>query len=215
MFPVFSGHEGGTSAISLEIVDGGTMEGISISNIQVDGTEAPLFIRLANRARTYKEGVTIDHLGDLGNISISNIRIKNAGKTACSITGQPGHLVHDIRLSDIVIEHAGGVVRDSINSIVEDKPKDYPEATMFGTLPANGFYIHHAKDITFSGLAVKTEVPDMRPVLFLDDVHEAEFNNMKIQSSEGTETNIWLKNCHGIVVKKFGDKRSIVLFHKV
>lgn len=199
--PGFFGHEGGISAISLEIVDGGTMAGISISNIQVDGTESPIFVRLANRARTYQEGVTIDHVGNLGDISISNIRVKNAGKTACSITGQPGHLVHDIRLSDIVIDHGGGVVQDSINSIVDDKPKDYPEATMFGTLPANGFYIRHAKDITISGLTVKTEEPDMRPVLFLDDVQSAEFNSLLIQSSKGTEANINLKNSSGIVIK--------------
>ena len=199
--PGFFGHEGGTSAISLEIVDGGTMEGISISNIQIDGTEAPLFIRLANRARTYKEGVTIDHVGNSGNISISNIRVKNAGKTGCSITGQPGYPVHDIHFNNIVIEQQGGAILDSINPIVEDKPKEYPEATMFGVLPANGFYIHHAKNITFSGLMVKTKEPDLRPVLFLDDVEQAEFDNLQVQSSEGTETNICLKDAHDIIIK--------------
>ena len=199
--PGFFGHEGGTSGISLEIVDGGTMEGISISNIQIDGTEASLFVRLGNRARTYKEGVVIDHVGNLGNISISNIRVKNAGKTGCSITGQPGYPVHDILLSNIVIEHAGGGTLEDISQVIDDKPKEYPEATMFGTLPAHGFYIRHANNITFNGFQVKTTDDDLRPVIYLDDVNQANFSNLQIQSSEGTESNIWMKSSHNIVVR--------------
>ena len=40
----------GTSAISLEIVDGGVLENVHVSNILVEGTESPIFIRLGNRA---------------------------------------------------------------------------------------------------------------------------------------------------------------------
>jgi polygalacturonase len=80
--PPFFGREGGISAIALEIVDGGTMENISVSNILIDGTESPIFIRLGNRARTYREGVVINKVGTITAVSISNIRIKNAGKTA-------------------------------------------------------------------------------------------------------------------------------------
>ena len=49
----------GTSAISLEIVDGGIMENVHVSDIVVDGTESPIFIRLGNRARGYAEGVPV------------------------------------------------------------------------------------------------------------------------------------------------------------
>ena len=46
----------GISGISLEMVDGGILRGVNISNVQIDGTKSPLFIRLANRARPYSEG---------------------------------------------------------------------------------------------------------------------------------------------------------------
>ncbi len=40
------GRPAGISGIALEVVDGGTMENISISNMVIEGPEVPLFIRL-------------------------------------------------------------------------------------------------------------------------------------------------------------------------
>ena len=145
--PTFYGRITGSSAISLEIVDGGTMEGISISNIQVEGTEAPIFIRLGNRARPYQKDLLVDRVGKIDGVSISHVRVKTEGKTACSITGQPNFPVHNIRLDDIVVESAGGGTIDDFEAPVAYKPKDYPEATMFGVLPAYGFYLRHAGNI--------------------------------------------------------------------
>lgn len=200
--PTFFGHTGGTGGIALEIVDGGTMEGISISNIQIDGTESPIFIRLANRARPYKKDMIIDHVGSLSDVNISQVQIKNSGKTGCSITGLPEHPVKNIRLSNIVIEQAGGMPKDSINHAVEEKPKDYPEATMFGTLPAYGFYIRHASGVTLDGIQFAVKEADQRPAIHLDDVQQSVLSNMQIQSSKGTEANILLNVCQDIVIKE-------------
>ena len=200
--PTFFGEKTGTSGIALEIVDGGTMEGISINNIQIDGTESPIFIRLANRARAYQKEMIIDHVGTLGDINISNIRVKNSGQTGCSITGQPGFPVKNIRLTNIVIEQAGGIISDSINWNIEEKPKAYPDGTMFGTLPAYGFFIRHANNITFEGIQLTTKGADMRPALYLDDVEQGKFSDMQIRSYEGTETNFLLKESNGIIIKE-------------
>jgi polygalacturonase len=176
--PAFFGRERGTSAIALEIVDGGTMENISVSDIIVDGTESPIFIRLGNRARPYRKDLTVDNIGTLHSVSLSNIRIKNAGKTGCSITGLPGYPVHHIRLSNIVLEQAGGVTAEDMNSVIEEKPAEYPEATMFGTLPAYGFYIRHAENIMFDGIEMTTVEEDVRPALILEDVEKSTFNKI-------------------------------------
>ena len=52
----FFGQWIGSSAISLEIVDGGVLENVSISDFTVEGTESPIFIRLGNRGRGYWAG---------------------------------------------------------------------------------------------------------------------------------------------------------------
>lgn len=93
----FFGQWIGTSAISLEIVDGGTMENVNVSDFTIEGTESPIFIRLGNRGRGYKlrseqkalsgngnddtiaELIPIDHVGQIESIRINNIQVHNAG----------------------------------------------------------------------------------------------------------------------------------------
>ena len=51
----YFGYPGGIGhgAIVLEIVDGGVMSNIDIGDVTIRGTESPIFIRLADRARPY------------------------------------------------------------------------------------------------------------------------------------------------------------------
>ena len=181
----FFGQWIGTSAISLEIVDGGTMENVSVSDFTIEGTESPIFIRLGNRGRGYKlrseqkmlsgkgnddtiaELIPIDHVGCIDGIRIDNIQVRNAGATGCSITGLPGHPVRNVWLSNITIRHKGGVKTEDLklinDTIVYEKEKEYPEATMWGNLPAKGFFVRHARNIHFNNIDIKTEEPDIRP----------------------------------------------------
>jgi polygalacturonase len=197
--PVFFGREKGISALALEIVDGGTLEGVSVSNLVIDGTESPIFIRLANRARTYKQGVVINNIGQLHGVNINNIRIRNAGITGCSITGLPEHPVDDVRISNFVYEQSGGGSISDVANTVEEKEKEYPEATMFGTLPACGFYIRHATNINFDGAQLSTVIPDARPTFLLDDVQGATFRGVQLPGNK--QATISKKDCRNIVVK--------------
>ena len=151
----------GTSAISLEIVDGGVLENVHVSDIVAEGTESPIFIRLGNRARGYAEGVPVEKVGRIHGVHLSNITVNNAGRTGCSITGLPGHPVEDIWLSDITIHQQGGCQQIDIPS--DEKEKDYPEATMWGPLPAKGFFVRHARHVTFRNIEITTTLPDGRP----------------------------------------------------
>ena len=170
----FFGQWIGSSAISLEIVDGGRMENVSVSNVSVEGTEAPIFIRLGNRARGYLLGgkdfdslIPIDHVGTIDGIRLDNIQIRHAGSMGCSISGLPGHPVENVSLSRISIHHKGGVSASDLpkieESIKDEKDKDYPESTMWGNLPAKGFFVRHARNIQFSDVSVQTEEADVRP----------------------------------------------------
>jgi polygalacturonase len=193
----FYGRTGGSSAVSLEIVDGGVMENIQVSDILVEGTEAPIFVRLGNRARSYKEGLKIENTGAIKGLTISNIRILNAGKTGCSITGQPNFMVEDITLSDIIFEQSGGGTATDCISAPAELAAEYPEATMFGTLPACGFYIRHAKNLTFTNIKTQTLTPDLRPAFVLEDVENMQFINLT-----GKTNVIQRENCKDIIVKQ-------------
>ena len=157
----YFGRPRGISAISVEMVDGGVLENVSISDVMVEGTESPIFVRLANRARGYYEGQRIDSVGSLRDVYISNVRVRGAGPTGCSVTGLPDHPVQNVKLSDITIEHAGGC--REVPPTPDEKPAEYPEATMWGLLPAKGFFIRHARGVELDNVTVRTTAPDARP----------------------------------------------------
>ena len=163
----FFGNERGTSVISLEVVDGGVLENVQVSNIVAEGTEAPIFVRLGNRARGYYEGQHIDQVGTLRNVTISDVTVSNAGSTGCSITGLPDHCVEDITLRNIRIEHRGGGKQTPVPT--DEKEKEYPEATMWGPLPAHGFFVRHARGVVFQNVVVKPLQPDDRPEYVKED----------------------------------------------
>lgn len=165
----FFGYPGGIghSAISLEIVDGGIMRNVDISDITIRGTESPIFIRLANRARPYSKEHPVEGVGSISGVVLHDILIDGAGPTGSSITGVEGHPVSDILLHDITIRHAGG---QSVTPRPDDeKIADYPESTMWGILPAQGFWLNHTKDITFRNVRVIASDADSRPVYITDD----------------------------------------------
>ena len=170
----FFGQWIGSSAISLEIVDGGVLENVSVSNITVEGTESPIFVRLGNRGRGYiakdldkGEIVPIDHVGSIDGVHLSNIHVRNAGAIGCSITGLPGHPVRNVWLSDITLHHKGGIQTRQLaqiaDSLKDEKEREYPEATMWGPLPAKGFYMRHVRNVKYGAIEVQTEEPDARP----------------------------------------------------
>ena len=170
----FFGQWIGSSAISLEIVDGGVMENVNVSDITVEGTESPIFIRLANRGRGWMDGQVVDHVGRINGIRLSNIHIHNAGPMGCSITGLKDHPVENVWLSDITLHHRGGVTAGDLQQIADslrdEKEKEYPEATMWGNLPAKAFFVRHARNVNFNNVTVLTDQPDARPEFVREDV---------------------------------------------
>ena len=177
--PIF-GKRSGISGISLEIVDGGVMDGITISNISMDGPEVPIFIRLGNRARKHFPEAETPPVGELSNVLISQVMARNTGKTGCAITGIPGYPVRNIKLSNMILEFAGGV-KDPVDPADVPELEDlYPESTMFGELPAYGFFIRHAEDISLSDITTTTIDPDMRKPVLTQDVREITLTNAPI-----------------------------------
>ena len=181
---VIYGLPEGISGISLELVDGGVMEGIVISEVEMDGPEVPLFIRLGNRARPHKEGVAPPAVGSLEGIRISEIVARNAGSTACSISGIPGHPAKNISISNLSLQFRGGVEADAVKDPVPELKSAYPEATMFGTLPASVFYLRHLQKIHITGVEVAFEQPDGRVHLMVEDVEGFTHSGISLPGGE-------------------------------
>ncbi len=165
----FFGYEGGIGhgAIVLEIVDGGTMSNIDIGDITIRGTESPIFIRLADRARPYSPDVPVTGVGTMERICLHDILIDEAGPTGSSITGMAGHPVKDVELRNIRIRHRGG--QPATPAPDDEKIAEYPESTMWGILPAKGFWLNHTRNITLDNVTVETIEPDARDIIVATD----------------------------------------------
>jgi len=161
------------SGLALELVDGGTLEQVSISNVTMHNTRSAIFIRLGDRARPFKSGMEPIATGRLRHVRISDVQAFGADTVGCSVTGLPGHPVEDVALENITVSFAGGgKLKDLAN--VPEKEKAYPEYGMFGALPAYGFYCRHARGLRLSRVKVSAVQPDPRPALVCQDVNGLE-----------------------------------------
>ncbi len=183
----------GNAGIALEIVDGGTMDNVNVSDIDIEGVRVPIFIRLGNRARTRKKGMKPPGVGTLRNVTISNIKYrdtqKEKGNTGCAIAGITGHPIENLTLKNLDILVIGkGKKEDSIRRF-DEKEKAYPEFNMFTKrkpkrLPAYGFYFWHVKGLNIENVKIKTKYPDQRDACVLEDVSDIVIDNKAVRKAQ-------------------------------
>ncbi len=178
--PIF-GTKIGITGLSLEIVDGGTMEGINISNITIQGTECPLFIRLGNRARKHIPEAPVPPAGIMRNIVISNVTAYGSGNYSSSITAVPGSVVENVSLSNVQLGNKGGLrsgdyLADA-TAVIEDE-KGYPQPTVWKELPSSALFIRHARNIQITGLIIHSEQQDLRVPIIASDVTGLQISNV-------------------------------------
>jgi polygalacturonase len=174
-----SEYLGLTSGISLESVDGSNLQGVTITNIVMDGARVPIFIRLANRGR-YAEikKVAVPVPGTLKDVVISNVIVYNA-TISSSISSIPGSYVENVMLNNIMIRTKGGGNKESAEKKLDEKINSYPEGTMWGTMPVSGFYVRHVKGLQMSDITIIVGENDMRPLIKFDDITELYINNLQ------------------------------------
>src|SRR5262249_40193752 len=164
---------------AIETVDGGIIEDINATNLTMrDVTTAPIFLRLGSRMRGPKE----TPVGAIRRVNISNIVVSDAEpKFASIISGVPSHDIEDVHLSNIHIVYRGGGSREDAAIEPAERENAYPEPSMFGKMPAYGFFIRHVKNIELNNVEVSYIKEDLRPAFSLIDVKGAEFKNVRAQ----------------------------------
>jgi hypothetical protein len=170
------------AGITLQMVDGGILDRITVSNITMSNVGAAIFIRLGDRARPYKTELEKPGPGKLSHVLISNIQGTGIGTTGCAIAGLKGNMTEDIRLSGIDLTFKGGGSQPAAGQEVPEVPAAYPEHDMFGRLPAWGFWCRHCKEISFSDIRLRFEKNDGRPALLFDDTEDLVLESISAQT---------------------------------
>lgn len=207
------------SGIALEIVDGGEMDNVQVSNIRITTTHNPIFIRLGHRdvngpVGTFHNVTLSDITADIPNMSGEQMTkfpsgdpYRNPMLITASITGLPGHPVQDVTLKNIAITYGGigdtpGAKDHRIDKLqkVPECVTNYPESRMFGVLPAWGFYCRHAEGLKFENVNINVKGKDYRPALVCDDVQDIQLNRFHIGYA-GREPVIVLNDVQGAVIQ--------------
>jgi parallel beta-helix repeat protein len=187
------------SALAIECVDGGFLENIFVDHIDAVNTGNAIFIRLGNRTKARSTGT-------LKNVTIKNMKVQVAFERPdsayeirgpelpfshntfpSSITGIPGHRVENVTLENIEISYQGRGDSDVANmplyrlDMVPEKAADYPEFSMFGELPAWGFYVRHVEGLSMKNIKLIIAASDYRPALVFDDVQNLDIKAMIIR----------------------------------
>lgn len=171
------------SGIALEIVDGGRMENVVISNIVMRNVRSAIFLRLGNRAAPAYEGAPKPGLGSFRNVILSNIEANGADKVGCALSGLPERSIENVTLSNIRIRFEGGGNFTDAGRTPPERPEAYPEYNMFGVLPAYGFYCRHVKNLRFLNTQVALEREDLRPALVCEDVEDLRLADFEAANS--------------------------------
>jgi polygalacturonase len=167
---VFEGCQG----YALETVDGALFEDIAITNTTMrDLNTSPIFMRLGARLRGPRESTRV---GTMKRILISNLSCFNAPQNFSSIlSGIQGYAIEDVKLSNIYIETVGGATPEMAKIEPPELENKYPEPSMFGAMPASGFFLRHMRNVEMSHVEIANTTRDARPAFYLTDVQRADF----------------------------------------
>jgi polygalacturonase len=121
-------------------------------------------------------------VGTLKRVIISNITSYNSSPLPSIIAGVADHPVEDVKISDVLFQQVGGGSAELARRQPPLEEASYPEPTMFGELPATGFFIRHARNVEMSNVEIQTARPDARPAFWLQDVTGADFFRLRLPS---------------------------------
>jgi polygalacturonase len=157
--------------ILMGIVDGGTLEDVSVSGILLrNPVNHPLFVHHGARMRAPR-GTPV---GRIRRVRFEDIAISGAHpRFPCGVEGIADAPVEDLTFRNIDIAAAGGGTREDAARVPEYRRETSLEVSYLGTLPAAGVYARHARRLTIRDVSLRTAAADARPVVALRNVEGA------------------------------------------
>ncbi len=162
---------------ALETEDGAIVEDVTFTGITMrDIRSAPLFLRLGTRLR----GPSGTKPGVLRRVILSNITSSGASRLPSIISGVPGQMIEDVKISDVIFEQVGGAPAEMAAIEPEENASKYPDPHMFGDLPATGLFARHIRNLEVSNVEILTREADARAAFWLNDVEGADFFRVRV-----------------------------------
>jgi polygalacturonase len=192
--------------INIETVDGGSVDGVIVSNIRMQNVRAPIFVRLGQR--TKGEG------SFLRNVLIEGVDAEGAIVTS-SVTGVPGLRPSDITVSNCRLRTVEQGLPEWAHAEVPEVADQYPESWMMGRLPAYGFFVRHADRVRLRNVECITDKPDGRAAIVCDDVNDLILAGLELSAPAGGSPLIDLRNTRRAFLTGMRSPLGIAVFAQV
>lgn len=137
-----------------------------------------------------------------------------------SVAGLPDHPVENVTIENVTIRYAGTgdstinyMPLDSVN-IITEATGSYPEFSMFGELPAWGFYIRHVNGLTLRNIRLIHRQTDYRAGVVIHQSENVELKNIRLSVPSAAPA-VFINKSKNISVRKLklprGKKNGAVL----
>ena len=168
--------------LALESVDGGRMENIFVSGIEMnDICNSPIYIMVGTR----KRGPEGTPNSTARNIQISDVKVTDADcRYSSMISGVEGYPIQDVKIENVSIVYRGGITlkdvetQEKANKFFLRMP-GYPEPSAHGIQPAWGFCIYNAENVTFKNVSMVLMQRDERPIMHTENVHKVKTRRVR------------------------------------
>jgi polygalacturonase len=153
------------SAMAVESVDGGAISAVTFQRISFAGCQNAIFIVLGSRSGAAVGSVNGITFRDISGSAVTDTRgCPLSGLLTNGVTYRLKNLLFD----NVNISFKGGL--GSVPSAPAEYVGQYPENTMWGNLPAYGYYLRHTMGVTFTNCFASAASGDARPWIATDDV---------------------------------------------
>lgn len=179
------------SAFTIASPDGGIVENVLVDSLYAYNTGNPIYLRIGSRWNNKRIGeikniviqnfyaeITADK-PDAGYVYEGPIEDNPRNISPSSIVGLENMKIENVTLRNIEISYPGnanpnyayrGVTTKELNEIPE-MADAYPEFSQFKELPAWGFFIRNANNVTFENVKLIARNADYRPAIVMDKVN--------------------------------------------
>ena len=200
-------------AISIATVDGARLERINVSDITMRNIKgAAIFIRLGIRNRTYRKNASVNtpYLRDITIQNILGTRISS--ENGCIIAGIDEIPVENIFLNNINLQFEGGGKAAEADRNIPENEKGYPNGLIFGRLPAYGFYIRYAENISMQNVSLGFDRKEERPAIIAEEADHFTLEGFQAEATVSTPEMIRLINSKKVLLSKNSAFSSIPVY---
>lgn len=158
----------GLCAISLQGLDGADFSNITFDRINLQTSANAFFLLHSAGKRGHRPKGTPAKTGSISNIKFSNLDFRNITDNIGScISGinleGTVYKVEDVTFDNVKVQFKGGAT--SIPKTPGEYKGNYPEYSVFGMLPAWGYYIRYAAGINFKNCKQTVAPADKRQAI--------------------------------------------------